>query len=125
MRVDLVVTRHEGLVDYLVEIGVIRARHHIYATPDPDKGYWEEGDESWVYYVNKEGRSVHVVSHASPTMVRDKHVIGVLPHSLSCLTKTFTEIPLDLPAELRGKKLSLEEVRKYAGEPVTYKVEKV
>jgi len=66
-----------------------------------------------------------VIDHATPAMVADKHVIGVLPHSLSCLTKTFTEIPLNLPAELRGKELSLSEIRTYAGKPITYEVRRV
>lgn len=65
-----------------------------------------------------------VETHASPDLVKNKKVIGVLPHSLSCLTESFTEIPLHLPQELRGKELSLEDVRKYADPPVTYKITK-
>ena len=34
---------------------------------------------------------VEVIEHASPEMVKDRCVYGVLPHSLSCLTKSFTE----------------------------------
>ena len=63
-----------------------------------------------------------VLAHASPENVRGKHVCGVLPHSLSCLTASFTEVPLSLPAELRGQELSLDQVRQYAGIPVTYRV---
>jgi len=63
-----------------------------------------------------------VVSHASPEAVTGKDVWGVLPHNLSCLCNSFTEVPLDLPPELRGKELSEEEVRRYASPPVTYKV---
>jgi len=88
----LVVTRHDGLVDYLIEKGLI-----------------PEGSE--------------VISHASPDAVRGRHVWGVLPHSLSCLTASFTEVPLRLPAEMRGKELTSADVQKYAGKPVTYKVE--
>ena len=69
--------------------------------------------------------SCQVEAHASPDLVRGKRVIGVLPHSLSCLTESFTEIPLRLPQELRGKELILEDVRKYAGQPATYKVTKL
>lgn len=89
----LIVTRHQGLVAYLIAEGLVPA-------------------------------DVEVVSHATPANVEDKHVWGVLPHSLSCLTRSFTEIPLDLPAELRGVELSEDQVRKYAGEAVTYKVVK-
>jgi hypothetical protein len=94
MMINLIVTRHPGLVEYLREIELA-------------------------------GTSTEVVSHASPETVAGKNVCGVLPHSLSCLTKTFTEVPLALPAELRGKELSLEEVRQYAGKPVTYQVRQV
>ena len=93
-KVDLIITRHPALVEYLRELGIVT------------------GD-------------VEVISHASPDVVRGKHVLGVLPHSLSCLTASFTEVPLHLPPEMRGKELSLEDLRKYAGSPVTYIVRRV
>lgn len=88
----LVVTRHQSLVEYLLEIGIIA------------EGEYE------------------LVTHASPDNVTGRHVVGVLPHSLSCLTETFTEVPLVLPAELRGKELTIEDMRMYSKPPVTYKV---
>lgn len=94
LKLDLVVTRHPGLVAYLKEIGLA-----------------PEG--------------VEVVSHATAGNVAGKHVCGVLPHSLSSLCASFTEVPLALPPELRGTELSLEQVRQYAGRPVTYRVEVV
>lgn len=90
-KIDLIVTRHSGLVEYLHEIGLANAE-------------------------------TEVVAHATSDVVRDKRVCGVLPHSLSCLCDTFTEIPLDLPKELRGVELMIDQVRQYAGDPVTYKV---
>jgi putative CRISPR-associated protein (TIGR02620 family) len=66
-----------------------------------------------------------VVDHATPELVTGRHVIGVLPHSLSCLTASFTEVPLRLTPELRGKELDLETLRKIAGRPVTYRVERL
>lgn len=92
MKIDLIVTRHQGLVEYLQEIGLA-------------------------------GNDVQVVSHATPENVAGKRLCGVLPHSLSCLCETFTEVPLNLPADLRGVELTLEQVRQFAGEPVTYRVE--
>jgi len=89
IMIDLVVTRHPGLVEFLMERGLCAP-------------------------------GVAVIPHASPEDVRGKNVCGVLPHSLSCLCKSFTEVPLTLPAELRGVELSLEQVRQYAGEPTTY-----
>lgn len=69
--------------------------------------------------------NVEVIEHATPEMVKDRVVFGVLPHSLSCLTTSFTEVPLVLPAELRGVELSIEDIRKYAKPPVTYIVQVV
>lgn len=93
-KIDLIVTRHPGLVDYLKEIGLAN-------------------------------EATQVVDHATPEMISGKHVCGVLPHSLSCLTASFTEVPLNLTPELRGRELSLEELRRVAGQPVTYKVKRI
>ena len=88
---DLIVTRHPGLVEYLCELGMV-------------------------------AKGVEIISHATAEAVAGKNVCGVLPHNLSCLCKTFTEVPLSLPPELRGVELTLEQVRLYAGKPVTYTV---
>ena len=68
--------------------------------------------------------SVKVISHASPDDIRGKDVIGVLPLSLACLAESVTEIPLKLDESMRGKELSIDEMREIAGEPVVYKVQK-
>jgi len=91
MKIDLVVTRHPALVDYLRELGLVE-------------------------------RGVEIATHASPTLVAGRHVAGVLPHSLSCLTASFTEIPLKLTPELRGKELTIDILRDIADNPVTYQV---
>ena len=78
-----------------------------------------------ITYLLEEGiitAGTKVVSHASPEAIDGKHVVGVLPHSLSCRCASFTEVPLYLPPELRGKELTVEQVREYAGEPATYRV---
>ena len=72
--------------------------------------------------INLADETTKVVSHATPETIRGNNVCGVLPHSLSCLAASFTEIPLALPPELRGTELTIEQVRQYAGPPVTYKV---
>lgn len=94
MKFDLVVTRHQGLLDYLVKKGLV----------DNDVG---------------------VVIHATADDVKGKKVIGVLPYSLACLTEMFAEVTLELPLELRGKELSLEDVEKHAKGINCYRVEKV
>lgn len=91
LKIDLIVTRHPGLVDYLRELGLAE-------------------------------EDVEVISHATPEAVTGHHVCGVLPHSLSCLTASFTEVPLRLTPELRGKELDLATLREIAEKPVTYRV---
>ena len=94
MNTMLVVTRHKALVQYLLETGMITAE-----TP--------------------------VLSHVNaPEDVLGKHVIGVLPMHLAAKAATVTEIPLDIPSELRGQELDLEQVRAFAGDPVKYSVRK-
>ena len=76
------------------------------------------------YLIEKEvvPKGCEVLSHASKKEVIGQDVIGVLPMHLAALTKSITEIPLEIPADSRGKELTLEEVRKYAKPPVTYVV---
>ncbi len=91
----VVVTRHKGMVDYLVHMGYIPS-------------------------------DAHVISHVTDTSVLSgKTVWGVLPHSLSCLCAAFCEIPLNLPAEYRGKELSMEETMRFAGPAQCYQVKVV
>ena len=88
----VVITRHNGLVEHLKDINLI--------------------DDSAV-----------IISHATAEDIAGKDVVGVLPHSLSVQAKTFTEVPLiGLPAELRGQELTVEHMKEYAGDPVTYVV---
>ena len=67
-------------------------------------------------------RETPVVQHATEDDVRGKHVIGVLPLRLAALCRSVTEVPLDIPVELRGQELSIEQVAQFAGEPVRYMV---
>ena len=78
-----------------------------------------------VEYLREEGvidETTEIIEHASPDDVRGRHVIGVLPHHLSAEAASVTEVPLNLPPELRGQELTVEQVRQYAGEPCTYVV---
>ena len=91
----IVVTRHKGMVDYLVHMGYIPS-------------------------------DCQIVSHVTePSMLKDKTVWGVLPHSLSSLCSAFCEVPLNLPPELRGKELSMEEMVRFAGPAKCYQVKVV
>lgn len=91
----VVVTSHKGMEDYLVHMGYIPS-------------------------------DAHVISHVSDaSVIKDKTVWGVLPHSLSSLCSKFCEVPLNLPAEYRGKELSMEEMIRYAGRAKAYQVRPV
>ena len=63
-----------------------------------------------------------VKTHVSADDVRGKNVVGVLPHHLSCLCNSFTELNLNVPEEWRGKDLTCEQVRSIYRGYVTYKV---
>lgn len=52
-----------------------------------------------------------VVPHATAEQVRNRRVVGVLPLHLAALTESVTSVDLDVPAELRGKELTLEQVK--------------
>ena len=78
-----------------------------------------------VEYLIQQGlvqKDVEVVSHAKPEEVAGKDVIGVLPLRLAVLARTVTEVPMDIPPEMRGKELTLAQVEKFAGPAVRYAV---
>lgn len=92
MAETVVVTRHAAYVQHLINIGLV-----------------EPG--------------VEVVAHANPETVSGKHVItSGLPLHLAALAEKLTTVGLFLPAELRGKELSLEQVAQYAQPPASYVV---
>lgn len=66
-----------------------------------------------------------VISHATAEDVTGNDVYGVLPLHLASLANTVTTVDMNLPAEMRGKELSLEDIKKYFVDISTYKVEKI
>lgn len=54
-----------------------------------------------------------VLPHASAEQVRGKRVAGVLPIHLVAETSSFTTVELALPLEMRGRELSLDDMRRY------------
>ena len=70
------------------------------------------------------GANTPIIAHAKAEDVLGKDVIGVLPLRLASLASSVTEVPMDIPAELRGQELSLEQVEAFSGEPVKYTVER-
>ena len=93
----LVVTRHAALIEYLYEINLI-----------------------------KKDEELQIVEHVPyDHMVFGRDVIGVLPLRLASHCNSLTEVPLNITAEMRGKELTIEQIREFAGEPATYRIEKV
>lgn len=66
-----------------------------------------------------------VITHATPEDVTGDDVYGVLPLHLASLANTVTTIDMNLPAEMRGKELSLTDIETYFTGMSTYKVEKI
>lgn len=71
------------------------------------------------------GKDARVIEHASPDDVKGRIVIGILPLHLACLAKEVWEVPLAVPAELRGQELTLGQVRQFANPIRKYRVELV
>lgn len=88
-KVDLIVTRHAALKEFLISKGAADA-----STP--------------------------VLPHASEEDVRGKEVAGVLPMHLAALTATFTTVELALPLEMRGRELTLDDMKRYCKGLHTY-----
>ena len=85
-KVDLIITRHQALIELLIERGIATSE-----TP------------------------VHTGTVDIET-VRGKHVAGVLPFELAAAAKSVTQIPLAITPDDRGKELPIERLREIAGE---------
>jgi hypothetical protein len=77
------------------------------------------------YFANMGLTFDKVIAHATPEDITGNDVYGVLPLHLASLADTVTTIDMNLPAEMRGKELSLEDIKKYLVDISTYKVEKI
>ena len=97
IKYDLVVTRHQALINYLLINKLI-------------------------------SKSTKIVDHINnPKQLQGLNVIGVLPHNYSCHCKTFTEVPLSIPKELRdrNRELTQEEFDSCVGDLITYSVKRI
>jgi len=63
------------------------------------------------------GANTPIIAHASEEDVRGKDVIGVLPLRLAALAASVTEVPMDIPAELRGRNYPLSRLKPSQGNP--------
>ncbi len=77
--------------------------------------------EGLVTYLKLKGYTWDVqITHATKEDLMGKHVLGVLPMSLARYAESVTECSMNLPEELRGVDLTLEQMEPYAGEIITY-----
>ena len=63
-----------------------------------------------VEWLKRLGIEGEVVSHADEDTVRGKRVYGVLPFRLAALADEFVEVSMNVPAELRGKELTADDI---------------
>ena len=69
--------------------------------------------------------STPVLPHASAADVEGKDVAGVLPLHLAAYCNSLTTVELALPLEMRGKELSIEDMRRYCKGLRTFEVREV
>ena len=77
------------------------------------------------YFTNMGITFDKVVSHATEEDVCGNDVYGVLPLHLASLANTVTSIDMNIPAEMRGKELSLTDIETYFTGMSTYQVKKI
>ncbi len=84
--------------------------------------------DALIAYLYQEGichPDVPVIKHATAEEIRGKRVVGSLPLPLCALAASVVHIPFDIPVELRGQELTLEQVYEYAKEPREFVVQEV
>lgn len=77
------------------------------------------------YFANMGITFDKVIAHATPEDITGNDVWGVLPLHLASLADTVTTIDMTLPAEMRGKELSLTDIETYFTGMSTYQVKKI
>ena len=92
----IIVTRHAGAMEWL-------RKNHIDIF-DPIYPISEEEEIEIVEPI--------VLAHAKPDDVRGKRVIGILPNRLSSLAAEYWELNIDIPADMRGKEISCQEMER-------------
>lgn len=63
-----------------------------------------------------------VYAHATEEVVRGKRVIGVLPLHLAAAAASIVVVGLNIPAEDRGRELSIDDLRRYYTGTYEYEV---
>ena len=92
--IDLVISRHSGLVDFLKEAGVC----------SPDVEVWPHVED--------------------PATLEGRHVAGVLPLHMAARAASVTVVSMDLPPDLRGVELSAKTMKRLNPRIETFVVRK-
>jgi len=93
----LVISRHNAFLQYLLQKGIVRENEY------------------------------EVIPHISDSsLLKGKDIItSGLPLHLCSLANSVTIVTLNLPQELRGKELSIQDMQKYCTGIKTYKVKEI
>jgi len=67
-------------------------------------------------------RDVRIVSTPTPEAVYKQDVIGELPLRVACFARSVTDVPVRGLTDRAIQDLPLEDIQRYAGDPVTYRV---
>lgn len=72
-------------------------------------------------------KDIRVVRWADSELLRDRDVIGYLnlPLDVLALTRSYTQVRIAVPKPLRDEELTMDIIKQYAFEPVTYKIQAV
>lgn len=112
-EIPVIVTRHPALVELLRELNIIPTdaalcglRRKYAATEGAFDKYFE----------------IRLIEHVTPADISDRWVIGILPLHLAASAFKVTTVTLNVPVEMRGVELSVEQLRQYYGGVATYEV---
>ena len=106
-KIDLIVSRHFGLVQWLAHqlAGDWSLVRHSVTADGLVQEDWQHLEAEW-----RVTRVVPVLAHVTADDVRGKHVLGVLPLSLARHAASVTEVEMTLRPDQRGKELTPTEM---------------
>jgi hypothetical protein len=116
-KIDLIVTRHPGLITVLEEKGIADTNLCQRTCRRCVGGAFDGGDGDGIDCASSPDvckfRGTPVLPHATAADICGLNVAGVLPLALAAECASFTEVSLDIPADQRGKELSADQVRQF------------
>jgi len=83
------------------------------------------GALKWLRKHHPEYKEVEHIVHAKPEDIEGNIVIGMLPIHMAVLAKEYWNLSLNIPAEMRGKELTVSDMEKYNCKIEQYKITKV